>query len=99
MDDQARREMMDRIEGLEHELADLRHTLAVELGHPDLAAKGFECLQCRVAGQTVGILEQSVDQVVMICELSPIPESPPWIAGLLNLRGTLVPVVDVRARI
>jgi len=98
MDDQARREMMNRIEGLEHELADLRHALAIELGHADLFAGGFECLQCTVAGQTVGILEKSVDEVVMTCELAPIPESPPWIAGLLNLRGALVPVVDVRAR-
>jgi purine-binding chemotaxis protein CheW len=99
MDENAKRELVERIDALERELADLRHRRAVELGHDRLVAAGFACLECRVAGQTLGILQTSVDEVVMVCELSPIPESPPWIAGLLNLRGTLVPVVDVRARI
>jgi len=36
------------------------------------------------------------------CELSewvsiwPVPNTPPWISGVINLRGTLVPVFDLR---
>lgn len=30
---------------------------------------------------------------------TPIPNSPSWVRGIMNLRGTIVPVVDLRAKL
>jgi len=30
--------------------------------------------------------------------VTPVPEAPPWVVGMLNLRGELVPMVDLRPR-
>lgn len=42
-----------------------------------------------------------VDSVVEILEytpVTPVPETPPYIVGILNLRGQVIPVVDLRIR-
>jgi purine-binding chemotaxis protein CheW len=48
---------------------------------------------------SVGFLFDSVLKVVMMPQLSELPEAPPWAPGVLNLRGSSVPVVDVLARL
>jgi purine-binding chemotaxis protein CheW len=40
-----------------------------------------------------------VVEVVMMAKLTPMPESPEWVAGLLNCRGQTIPVIDVLARL
>lgn len=36
----------------------------------------------------------SVREVVVATPVSPVPGSPPWLLGVVNLRGDLVPVLD-----
>ncbi len=31
--------------------------------------------------------------------VTPIPEAPPWVGGVLNYRGRVIPVVDARAKL
>lgn len=31
--------------------------------------------------------------------ITPLPETPPWVDGVFNFRGCVVPVVDLRARL
>jgi len=31
--------------------------------------------------------------------VTPIPNTPPWVRGVMNLRGTIVPVIDLRLRL
>jgi purine-binding chemotaxis protein CheW len=31
--------------------------------------------------------------------ITPMPEAPPWFLGLINLRGRVIPVLDLRARL
>ncbi len=33
------------------------------------------------------------------CALVPIPEAPPWVAGLVDLHGDPLPVLDLQARV
>lgn len=56
-------------------------------------------LVCRCAVLEVAFLLDSVVEVVMMPALYPLPEAPAWIAGVLNLRGKSVPVLDVTVRI
>lgn len=41
---------------------------------------------------------EHVEQAVRMVALVGVPEAPPWIAGLLNLHGRVIPVIDLRRR-
>jgi purine-binding chemotaxis protein CheW len=40
-----------------------------------------------------------VAEVLRMVALTPVPEAPTWLPGVLNLRGFVIPVVDLRARL
>jgi len=83
---------------LELRLDELRSLLR-EAGLRDSMPPGPpSALLCQVGEQRVGVPLSQVEQVLMMCELAPIPESPAWISGLLNFHGTLIPVIDIWAR-
>jgi purine-binding chemotaxis protein CheW len=42
---------------------------------------------------------EDIVQVVQMVEISPLPGAPPIIEGIVNVRGTIVPVFDLRARL
>ena len=42
---------------------------------------------------------RDVVEVLRMVAVTPLPEAPGWVAGVINLRGRIVPVVDLRARL
>ncbi len=64
----------------------------------NLPAGSFDVLVCRVRAERVAFLLGSVTEVVPIAETVALPEAPPWIVGLLNVRGDVMAVLDVAAR-
>ncbi len=40
-----------------------------------------------------------VVEVLRLVALTPLPDAPPWMLGMLNLRGKGVPVLDLRRRL
>ncbi|MBW3589787.1 MAG: chemotaxis protein CheW [Actinobacteria bacterium] len=56
-------------------------------------------LEVLVARERYGIEAQSVEYVDTLPSVTPLPTAPsPW-AGLVNLRGSLRPVIDLRSRL
>jgi purine-binding chemotaxis protein CheW len=49
-------------------------------------------------GARYGLLVRAVREIVWLPELTPIEELPPYIAGVFNLRGRVVPVMDLDLR-
>ncbi len=45
-----------------------------------------------------GLKIEYVDEIIIYQEVTAVPESPEYIKGLINLRGKIIPVVDVRIR-
>lgn len=45
-----------------------------------------------------GIKIEYVNEIIVFQEITEIPESEDYIKGLINLRGKIIPVVDVRLR-
>jgi purine-binding chemotaxis protein CheW len=41
---------------------------------------------------------QHVTEIIGLQPITPIPNLPPYIKGVINLRGKVIPVMDVRAR-
>jgi purine-binding chemotaxis protein CheW len=46
-----------------------------------------------------GISISSVREINRVGEITPIPETPSYIAGVINLRGNVIPVLDLRTRL
>lgn len=45
-----------------------------------------------------GLKIEYVNEIIVFQEITEIPESPEYVKGLINLRGKIIPVVDVRLR-
>ncbi len=56
-------------------------------------------LTCFVENQVYGISIADVVQITGMQEITEIPEFPSYAKGVINLRGTIVPIIDVRLRL
>jgi purine-binding chemotaxis protein CheW len=63
---------------------------------PDLRA---DVLLVAVAGHLVALPLAKVREVVRAAAITPLPASPPGVDGVVDVRGTVVPVVDARVRL
>ena len=41
---------------------------------------------------------ENVERALRMVAIAPVPEAPPWVAGVINLHGRVVPVVDLHQR-
>lgn len=53
----------------------------------------------RLAGQEFAVPVGDVIEVVRMVAVTPLPDGVPWVVGVLNYRGRVVPVVDARVRL
>ncbi len=51
-----------------------------------------------IQGSLFAIDAHVVQEILWLPELTPIEESPPYIVGVFNLRGKIVPVMDINVR-
>lgn len=54
----------------------------------------FQC-----AGVHYALKSEQVRLIEMLGEITSVPNTPPAVAGVFNLRGEIVPVIDLRARL
>jgi purine-binding chemotaxis protein CheW len=68
---------------------------------PELAqsADGAQFVVCGLAGQEYAIPADNVREVFRFAAVLPLPDSPPWVLGVIDVRGRVVPVVDGRRRL
>jgi purine-binding chemotaxis protein CheW len=59
----------------------------------DLQIVGF-----RIGRETFGLPIGAVREIVRVPEITSVPNSPDFIEGVINLRGRIIPVVDLRKR-
>ncbi|MES2218006.1 MAG: chemotaxis protein CheW [Pseudomonadota bacterium] len=52
----------------------------------------------RVGDEEFGVPINAVQEIIKIGNITPIPDSPDFIRGLINVRGDIVAIIDVRAR-
>ena len=66
-----------------------------------VAANGDEVLQWvtyKLGEETYGINVMQVQEVLRYSEIAPVPGAPPYVLGIINLRGNVVTVIDTRHR-
>lgn len=59
----------------------------------------IELITCEVAGQLFGLDIMAVREIRAWTPATPLPQVPDFVAGVVNLRGTVLPVVDLAARL
>jgi purine-binding chemotaxis protein CheW len=52
-------------------------------------------LTCALAGKRYLLPTRMVREVEEIGAITPVPATPAWLRGVMNLRGTIVPVIDL----
>ncbi len=50
----------------------------------------------RVGEQDYGIGINQMREIIVIREITPVPATPPFLKGVINLRGEIMPVIDLR---
>lgn len=51
-----------------------------------------------LAGESYGIAVLKIREIIRLQPATPVPQMPPYIKGVINLRGKIIPVVDLRIK-
>lgn len=67
--------------------------------HRDADTEGtLQLVSFQLADEEYGIEINKVREIILVGEITQVPQTPPYVKGLINLRSTVIPVVDLRLR-
>jgi purine-binding chemotaxis protein CheW len=61
-------------------------------------AGSMQLVSFKLGGETFGIEITSIREIILVDEITHVPETPACVKGLINLRSTVIPVIDLRSR-
>jgi len=61
-------------------------------------AKPERYLTFNLGSESYGLPVLHVREIIRLCQITPVPNMPPHVRGVINLRGTVIPVLDLRAK-
>lgn len=64
-----------------------------------LARDGHQYLTFTLGAEEYGLEILKVQEIKGYSQVTPIPNTPPCVRGVMNLRGSIIPVVDLRAKL
>jgi purine-binding chemotaxis protein CheW len=56
----------------------------------------LQLVSFELAKELYGIAITKVREIILIAQITAIPQTPPYVKGLINLRSTVIPVIDRR---
>lgn len=68
------------------------------VSHTDFASRGKQYLTFTLRGDLYGINILNVKEIIEYGKITAVPRMPACVSGIINLRGSVVPVVDLGAR-
>lgn len=68
-------------------------------GQPAALDSAQSLLRMAVGPETLAVPIESVREILEVSRLTPLPRTPEFVRGVMNLRGAVVPVVDLSARL
>jgi purine-binding chemotaxis protein CheW len=72
--------------------------LAVQDSHFTEATGTMQLVSFRLAQEEYGVEITKVQEIILMGEITRVPQTPDYIKGLINLRSTVIPIVDLRLR-
>src|SRR5215469_8571823 len=70
----------------------------IELRRIFIMAKELQIVGFRVGQETFGVSISLVHEIVRVPEITAVPEAPDFVEGVINLRGKIISVLDLRKR-
>jgi len=67
--------------------------------HPSLPEAAISLLRMAVGSQILAVTIEQVREILEVTRLTPLPRTPDFVRGVMNLRGAVVPVIDLAARL
>jgi len=61
-------------------------------------ADSMQLVSFKMGEETYGIEITKIREIILMGQITRVPETPHYIKGLINLRSTVIPVIDLRAR-
>ena len=55
-------------------------------------------LTFEIDGEDYGVSISDIKEIISICPITLVPETPEYVEGIINLRGDIIPVIEVRKR-
>jgi len=65
---------------------------------PTLGAKPGRYLTFKLGRESYGLPVLGVREIIRLCPITPVPRMPEYIKGVINLRGKVIPILDLRAK-
>jgi purine-binding chemotaxis protein CheW len=65
---------------------------------PAAAAKPGRYLTFTLGRESYGLPVLGVREIIRLCPITPVPRMPAYIKGVINLRGKVIPILDLRAK-
>ena len=62
------------------------------------AAKPGRYLTFKLGQESYGLPVLGVREIIRLCPITPVPQVPSYIKGVINLRGKVIPILDLRAK-
>jgi purine-binding chemotaxis protein CheW len=66
---------------------------------PDAPGSTVSLLRMAVGGEVLAVSIADVREILQVGRLTPMPRTPDFVRGVMNLRGAVVPVIDLGARL
>jgi purine-binding chemotaxis protein CheW len=74
-----------------------KRSLATVAGE-DESDSSAQHLTLMVGGELFAVTLSAVHEILQVCAMTPLPMTPAFVRGVMNLRGAVVPVLDLNAR-
>ncbi len=58
----------------------------------------MQLVSFKLSDETYGIEITKIREIILVGQITRVPETPHYIKGLINLRSSVIPVIDLRAR-
>ena len=84
----------------QNKIANMAQNLGIqEIVDADIAStEDISIVAFKLGKEVYGLELQEVREIIMVGLITPIPRAPSFIQGVLNLRGEIIPVIDLRMR-
>lgn len=77
----------------------MSNATAVENRTEGRASKGGKFLTFFLSSEEYGIEILKVQEIIGVLAITPIPRTPAFIKGVINLRGRIIPIIDLRLKL
>ena len=79
-------------------MSDKEEQVDVLFNEADEEVQENKYLMCKFGGEVYGIDIQHVTDIIELQKITEVPDMPKYVKGVINLRGQVIPVIDLRLR-